>query len=81
MTDIAANGIHILTPEGRVEGFIACGRATTNCVFAGETLWVTNAGVLAEGTEPSYDGTLLKMHVPGGGAPTCYGRIVPGSGP
>ena len=62
-------------PDGTAEGFFACGKATTNCVFAGETLWVTNAGVLAEGTDPSFGGTLGRVRIPGGGAPTFLGRI------
>lgn len=75
VTDIAASGIHILRPDGIPEGFLPCGRATTNCVFAGETLWVTSAGVLAEGTEPSFNGTLSRVHIRGGGAPTYRGQI------
>ena len=35
-----------------------------------------HAGVLAEGAEASYGGTLVKLHVPGGGAPTHYGAII-----
>jgi gluconolactonase len=79
VTDIAADGIHILKPDGTAEGFIGCGKATTNCVFAGETLWVTNAGVLATGTDPSFGGTLCRIHIPGGGGPTYYGEIAGGS--
>ena len=79
VTDIAANGIHVLRPDGVVEAFIACNKATTNCVFAGETLWVTNAGVLAEGAEPSFGGTLQRLRVPGGGAPTHHGQIAAGA--
>jgi gluconolactonase len=75
VTDIVAGGIHVLAADGRVEQFIPCGTATTNCVFACETLWVTNAGVLATGTEPSFAGTLCCLHVPGGGAPTHWGTI------
>ena len=33
------------------------------------------AGVLAASTEPSYAGTLLRLKIPGGGAPTYRGRI------
>jgi gluconolactonase len=75
VTDLVAAGIHILAPDGTVEGFIVCGGAPTNCAFDGETLWVTNAGVLAASTEPSYAGSLLRIKVPGGGAPTHRGRI------
>jgi gluconolactonase len=79
VTDIVANGMHVLLPDGTPENFFACGKATTNCVFSGETLWVTNAGVLATGTDPSFGGTLCRVHVPGGGAPTHYGRIAGGA--
>jgi gluconolactonase len=75
VTDIAANGIHVLKPDGTAEGFFLCGKATTNCVFSGETLWVTNAGVLATGSDPSFGGTLCRVRIPGGGVPTYYGRI------
>ena len=75
VTDIVANGIHVLKPDGTAEGFFACGKATTNCVFSGEMLWVTNAGVLATGSDPSFGGTLCRLRVPGGGGPTHYGRI------
>ena len=75
VTDIAANGIHVLKPDGTAEGFFVCGKATTNCVFSGEMLWVTNAGVLATGSDPSFGGTLCRVRVPGGGGPTHYGRI------
>lgn len=75
VTDIVAGGIHILRPDGTIDGFFACGRATTNCVFEGETLWVTNAGVLATGSDASYGGTLCRVRVPGGGAPTHHGSI------
>jgi gluconolactonase len=75
VTDIVASGIHVLRPDGTPEGFLACGKATTNCVFAGDWLWVTCAGVLAEGTEPSFNGTLSRIHVRGGGAPTYSAQI------
>jgi gluconolactonase len=68
-----------LRPDGTSEAFFVCGKATTNCVFAGEMLWVTNAGVLATGTDPSYGGTLCRVHIPGGGAPTHLGRVVVGT--
>ncbi len=79
VTDIAADGIHILKPDGAHDGFFVCGKATTNCVFAGESLWVTNAGVLATGTEASFGGSLSMVRVPGGGGPVYRGRIAGGS--
>lgn len=75
VTDLVAAGIHVLAPDGKVLEFIPTGGAPSNCVFDGETLWITNAGVLAASTEPSYAGSLQKLHVPGGGAPTRKGTI------
>ncbi len=75
VTDLVAGGLHIVDPDGTVEGFIDCGGAPTNCAFDGETLWVTDAAVLAASTEPNLAGRLWRVHVPGGGAPTHYGSI------
>jgi gluconolactonase len=75
VTDLVAAGIHVLAPDGSVQDFIPCGGAPTNCAFDGETLWVTDAGVLAASTEPSFAGRLWRLRVTGGGAPTCRGHI------
>ncbi len=77
VTDIVAKGIHVLARDGTPEGFIPCAEAPTNCAFDGETLWVTDAGVLAVSTEPSSAGQIWRLHVPGGGAPTQRGSIAP----
>ena len=57
-----------------------CGVATTNCVFHGETLWVTDAGVLAVSAEPSSVGQVWKLTVPGGGAGVWYGAVANANG-
>jgi gluconolactonase len=75
VTDILAGGIHVLTPDGTPWDFIKVGKATTNCVFAGETLWVTDAGVLATSAEASSEGAVWKLSVPGGGAGVWYGSV------
>jgi gluconolactonase len=75
VTDLVGKGIHVLAPNGKVEGFIPVGGAPTNCIFDGETLWVTDAGVLAASTEPSTTGKLWKLRIAGGGAPNYKGRI------
>ena len=67
--------IHALHPDGTAVGFIPCGGAPTNCAFSGETLWVTDATVLAASAEPNYAGQLWRLRVPGGGAPAHAGRI------
>ena len=75
VTDLVADGIHVLAPDGKVLDFIPTGGAPTNIAFDGETLWVTNAGVLAASTEPSTAGTIQRLRIPGGGAPTYKGVI------
>ena len=75
VTDLVAGGMHVLQPDGTVDGFVACGGAPTNCVFDGETMWVTDAGVLAVSAEPNYNGQLWRLRVPGGGGPTHRGII------
>jgi gluconolactonase len=75
ITDLVAGGLHILEPDGTACGFLPCGTAPTNCAFAGETLYVTDAGVLAESTEPSFAGAIWAVSVPGGGLEPFRGSI------
>jgi gluconolactonase len=75
VTDLVAKGIHVLAPDGKAVDFIACPVAPTNCAFDGETMWVTDAGVLAVSTEPSHEGRIWRLHIPGGGAPAYKGTI------
>ena len=75
VTDLVGKGIHVIEPDGQVRGFIAVGGAPTNLVFDGETLWITDAAVLAASADPNYHGKLWKMHYPGGGAPVNKGAI------
>ncbi|MBA3519687.1 MAG: SMP-30/gluconolactonase/LRE family protein [Rhizobiales bacterium] len=78
VTDLVGRGLHVLAPDGEVLGFIPCGGAPTNCAFAGELLWVTDAGVLAASAEPSFAGQLWRLRIPGGGAPVHLGSIAQG---
>jgi gluconolactonase len=75
VADLASKGIHVLLHDGTVDGFIACGNAPTNCAFSGETLFVTDAGVLATSDEPSLGGKLWRLTVPGGGPDAYTGSI------
>jgi gluconolactonase len=75
VTDLVAKGLHVLEPDGTVVEFIECGGAPTNCAFLGETLYVTDAGVLAVSDEPSYAGALWAVEVPGGGPKPFTGTI------
>lgn len=78
VTDLVGKGIHVVQPNGTVDDFIPVGGAPTNCIFSGETLWVTDATVLAASTEANLQGQLWKLTVPGGGAPTAAGSIAGG---
>lgn len=75
VTDLVGKGIHVIASDGQVRGFIAVGGAPTNLAFDGETLWITDAAVLAASADPNYHGKLWKMHYPGGGAPVSKGAI------
>ncbi len=75
VTDLVGKGIHLVAPDGGILGFIPAGGAPTNLAFSGETLWITDAGVLAASAEASYNGRLWKMTYPGGGAPVHRGAI------
>jgi gluconolactonase len=78
VTDLVGKGIHVVQPNGKVDAFIEVGGAPTNCIFSGETLWVTDATVLAASDKPNLGGQLWKLTVPGGGAPTAAGSIAGG---
>jgi gluconolactonase len=80
VTDLVAKGIHVLAPDGKVLDFISTGGAPSNIAFDGETLWVTNAGVLAASAEPSTAGTIQRLRIPGGGGST-YKGVIRGSRP
>jgi gluconolactonase len=75
VADFKQGGIHVLMPNGKHEGFIKCGVATTNCAFDGESLWITDIGLNSLGAEPTSKGCLWKLQIPGGGAPLYKGRI------
>jgi gluconolactonase len=75
VTDIFGKGIHVVCPDGRIDGFIPVGAAPTNCAFDGEILWVTDAAVLAASSDPNFTGQLWRLRIPGGGMPTCRGAI------
>ena len=75
VTDLVGEGFHVLARDGTPKGFVRTGGCPTNLVFDGETLWMTDASVLASSAEPNYAGKLWKMHFPGGGAPNYRGSI------
>ncbi|TPJ31297.1 SMP-30/gluconolactonase/LRE family protein [Mesorhizobium sp. B2-8-3] len=75
VTDLVGEGFHVLARDGTPKGFVRTGGCPTNLAFDGETLWVTDASVLASSAEPNYAGRLWRLTFPGGGAPTYKGSI------
>ena len=75
VTTVNGGGIDILWPDGRFDGHIAAGVIPTNVVFDGATLYMTDAGVLADSADASYGGQLWRIDSDVAGLPTSYGRI------
>jgi gluconolactonase len=61
VTDLVAGGVHVVTTAGVAEAFIPVGVAPTNCLFAGDSLIVTDAGRLADNAEASFNGALWRV--------------------
>lgn len=75
VTDLVGQGIHVLEHDGRAVDFIPCGGAPTNLAFSGDTLYVTDAGTLATGTEASFVGALWSIPVEPGAPVPFKGTI------
>ncbi len=77
VTTVNGGGIDILWPDGRFDGHISAGVIPTNVVFDGATLYMTDAGVLADSADASYGGQLWRIDSDVAGLPTSHGRIEP----
>lgn len=75
VTTVNGGGIDVLWPDGRYDQFIKAGVIPTNVVFDGSTLYMTDAGVLADSAAASYGGQLWRIDSDVAGLPTSYGRI------
>jgi gluconolactonase len=75
VTDFVAKGVHVLAADGKRLDFLSCGAAITNCVFDGESLWLTDVGLTTLGTETTSEGRIWRLTIPGGGMPTYRGHI------
>ena len=75
VTDLVGEGFHVLARDGTPKGFVRTGGCPTNLAFDGETLWITDASVLASSDKPSYAGRLWRLKFAGGGAPAYKGSI------
>ncbi|MEO5884565.1 MAG: SMP-30/gluconolactonase/LRE family protein, partial [Candidatus Limnocylindrales bacterium] len=75
VTTVNGGGIDVLWPDGRFDRHIAAGVIPTNVVFDGATLYMTDAGVLADSADASFGGQLWRIDSDVAGLPTSYGRI------
>jgi gluconolactonase len=75
VADLVAGGIHVLSPDGVAEGFVAVGTAPTNCLFVGDQLFVTDAGRLADSAEASFGGALWRVPLGVPGQPLVRGAV------
>jgi gluconolactonase len=75
VTTVNGGGIDVLWPDGRYDRYIKAGVIPTNVVFDGATLYMTDAGVLADSADASYGGQLWRLDSEDEGLPTSYGRI------
>ena len=65
----------MLLPDGSHDQFIKIGSIPTNCVFAGERLFVTDAGAVADTADSSFRGQLWLLETGVEGGPTWTGSI------
>jgi gluconolactonase len=75
VTTVNGGGIDVLWPDGRYDRFVKAGVIPTNVVFDGRSLYMTDAGVLADSADASYGGQLWRIDSDVEGLPTSYGRI------
>ena len=75
VTTVNGGGIDVLQPDGRYDQFVKAGVIPTNVVFDGSTLYMTDAGILADTADASYGGQLWRIDSDVAGLPTSYGRI------
>jgi gluconolactonase len=75
VTSVNGGGIDVLLPDGTHDRFIEVGSIPTNCVFAGGSLFVTDAGAFADTADPSFRGQLWLLDAGVEGGPTWTGSI------
>ena len=58
VTTVNGGGIDVVNKDGSYDQFLKIGIIPTNCVFSGSDLYMTDAGVLADSSDPSLGGQL-----------------------
>jgi len=75
VTTVNGGGIDVVNKDGSYDQFIKLGVIPTNCVFSGSDLYMTDAGVLADSSDPSMGGQLWLLRDVTEGLGTWPGSI------
>ena len=75
VTTVNGGGIDVINKDGSYDQFLKLGVIPTNCVFSGADLYMTDAGVLADSSDPSMGGQLWLLRDVTEGLGTWPGSI------
>ena len=75
VTTVNGGGIDVINKDGSYDQFLKLGVIPTNCVFSGADLYMTDAGVLADSSDPSMGGQLWLLRNVTEGLGTWPGSI------
>ncbi|NQW70619.1 MAG: SMP-30/gluconolactonase/LRE family protein [Betaproteobacteria bacterium] len=75
VTTVNGGGIDVVNKDGSYDQFLRIGIIPTNCVFSGSDLYLTDAGVLADSSDPSMGGQLWLLKNVTDGLGTWPGSI------
>jgi len=76
VTTVNGGGIDVINKNGSYDQFLKLGVIPTNCVFSGADLYMTDAGVLADSSDPSLGGQLWLLRDVTEGLGTWPGSII-----
>jgi len=75
VTTVNGGGIDVINKDGSYDQFLKLGVIPTNCVFSGADLYMADAGVLADSSDPSLGGQLWLLRDVTEGLGTWPGSI------
>lgn len=75
VTTVNGGGIDVINKDGSYDQFLKLGVIPTNCVFSGADLYMTDAGVQADSSDPSMGGQLWLLRNVTEGLGTWPGSI------
>jgi len=76
VTTVNGGGIDVVNKDGSYDQFLKIGIIPTNCVFSSSDLYMTDAGVLADSSDPSMGGQLWLLRDVTEGLGTWPGSII-----